>query len=281
MHQNGHSMTTEDVEINILLEAIYQQYGYDFRQYNRASITRRIRNFLNKTGNNRISELIPLALHDAGVFKSLINSISVTVTEMFRDPFVYRMIRKKVVPYLRTYPAINIWVAGCATGEEIYSLAILLKEEGIYDRTQIFATDINEESIAVAEEGIFSADTTRTNTNNYHASGGKHSFNEYYFTKYGKTMMNRELKKNVVFSTHNLSVDSVFNEMQMIFCRNVLIYFTRDLQNRVLKLFDDSLINNGFLVLGTKEDIQFSIIAGNCNVIGKSEKIYQKKWSGK
>ncbi len=267
----------EDIEIKLLLEAIFQQYGYDFRQYGRASITRRIRNFLSKTESRHISELIPLMLHNPDVFNALVESISVTVTEMFRDPFVYKKLREEVLPYLRTYPTVNIWVSGCATGEEVYSLAILLKEEGLYDKTQIFATDINKKSLAAAQEGIYPTDSTKISTNNYYCSGGKHSFNEYYFTKYGNTIMNKELKRNIVFTTHNLSVDAMFNKMQMIFCRNVLIYFNRSLQNNVLKLFHDSLLDNGFLIIGTKEDIRFSVIASDYKVIGENEKIYQKK----
>ena len=269
--------TTEEIEIDLLLEAVYRQYGYDFSQYRRASITRRIRNFLVKSNAQHISELITHVLYDHDFFESFVESITVTVSEMFRDPFVYSMIRKKIIPYLKTYPQINIWLAGCARGEEVFSLAIMLKEEGLLDRVRIYATDINENSLTNAKEGIFPADQTKVNTANYHKSGGKYSFSDYCFTKYGKTMMQKELKKNFIFSVHNLAVDGVFNEMQIIFCRNVIIYFTRELQNRVLKLFHDSLCSNGFLCLGTKEDIRFSDVRDHFKVIGKDEKIYQKK----
>ena len=270
---------TEDIEIELLLEAVFQQFGYDFRQYSKASITRRLRGFCRKTGLEHISELIPRVLHSKETLADLIDNISVTVTEMFRDPFVYKAIREKVIPYLKTYPTINIWVAGCATGEEVYSLTILLKEEGLFERCQIYATDINEKSINSAKEGIVPAQSTKINTANYHKAGGHASFNEYYLTKYNKTMMNKDLTENIIFFTHNLVTDEAFNEMQLIICRNVLIYFNRDLQERVFQLFFESLGNNGFLVLGSKEDIKFSSVAKQFIITGKKDKIYQKKKS--
>jgi chemotaxis protein methyltransferase CheR len=270
-------ISTEEIEIDLLLEAIYRKYGYDFRQYSRASITRRIRNFMLKAEVKQISEMIPMVLCEQGFIEFFIENMSVTVSEMFRDPFVFKMIREKVISYLKTYPHVNVWIAGCARGEEVYSLAIMLKEEGLLDKVRIYATDINEKSMTNAKEGIFPSDQTKINTANYNKSGGRHSFSDYCFTKYGKTMMQKELKENVFFSAHNLAVDGVFNQMQLIFCRNVIIYFNQELQNRVLKLFYDSLCTNGFLCLGTKEDIMFSEVAGNFKVIGKHEKIYQKK----
>ncbi|MCK5545522.1 MAG: protein-glutamate O-methyltransferase CheR [Desulfobulbaceae bacterium] len=266
----------EQIEIDLLLDAVERRHGYDFREYSRASLTRRLRRLRVDMKKEHISDLIPLVLYGQGVMESLVDGISVTVSEMFRDPYVFKMVREKIVPYLKTYPKVNIWVAGCATGEEVYSLAILFKEEEIYDRVQIYATDINEKSLKKAKAGIYSEDQTKTNTNNYYKSMGRESFNDYYFTKFHKVMMDRDLMKNVVFLTHNLAVDRVFNEMQMIFCRNVLIYFSIPLQERVLKLFDDSLCKNGFLALGTKEHIRFSKTEKSFRTVGKKEKIFQK-----
>ena len=267
---------TEEIEIDLLLEAVYQQWGYDFREYSRASLTRRLRDFQSLMGVEHLSQLIPLVLHDRQVFAGLVENISVTVTEMFRDPFVYKTIRQVVIPYLRTFPSLNIWVAGCATGEEVYSLAILLKEEGIYDRCRIYATDMNENSLAKAKEGIFPSQEAKLNTANYHKAGGLASFNEYYRSRYDKTMISKDLRERVLFDTHNLASDGAFNKMHLIMCRNVLIYFTKHLQDRVLRLFEDSLCNNGFLVLGTKEELGFSSVGNLFKTIAKQEKIFQK-----
>ncbi len=268
---------TEDIEIDLLLKAVYQQWGYDFRQYSKASMARRLRGFCEKNGLNHISELIPKVLHCKKTLRALVENISVTVTEMFRNPFVYKEIRKRIVPYLRTYPAINIWVAGCATGEEIYSLAILLKEEGIYNKCQIYATDINEKSINIAKKGIMPTATIKTNTTNYLKAEGQTSFSAYYETKNNKIVLNRDLRENIIFSTHNLATDAVFNEMQLILCRNVLIYFNPELQNHALQLFAKSLCHNGFLILGSPESIGFSSLADQFKIFGSEEKIFQKK----
>ena len=267
---------TINLEIELLLEAIYKKYGYDYRQYSSDSITRRIHAFLSKSEATQISELIPMVLYNRVFFNSLIENISVTVTEMFRDPFFFKKIRNIVIPQLKKYPKLNIWVAGCATGEEVYSLAILLKEENIYNRVQIYATDINKKSIAKAKQGIYDANETKINTINYQHAGGTRSFSDYYFTKYNKTLIQKELKENISFFSHNLVTDKTFNKMHIILCRNVLIYFNNNLQNRVLKLFNNSLENNGFLCIGTTEEIMYSNIADNFEIIGKKEKIYKK-----
>ena len=269
--------SVEDLEIKLLLEAIVERYGYDYRQYGQASLFRRINSFMRKMGKERISELIPLVLHDRDLFFDLVETISVTVTEMFRDPFVYKLLRTKVIPYLNSFPHINIWVAGCATGEEAYSIAILLEEEGVYDKCRIYATDINGKSLTRAREGIFPSETLKANTKNYHAAGGKYPFNEYYYTKYRQAKLRKDLARNIIFDVHNLTVDGVFNEMQLILCRNVLIYFRAPLQDKVLNLMHESLCPNGFLVLGSKEDLAVSDIAMKFVTIGKEEKIYKKK----
>ncbi len=266
----------ETLEIELLLNAIYSRYGYDFRNYARASLNRRVLDFLAKTEFHKISELLTPVLYDHDCFQSLLYSISVTVTEMFRDPSFYKKLRQEIIPYLQTYPHIKIWNAGCSTGEEVYSIAILLKEEGIYDRCQIYASDFNDHALAKAREGIYAIEKIKLNTANYQKSGGKKSFADFYLCEYGSVIMNRDLKQNVTFAHHNLVVDQVFGEMNMIICRNVLIYFDSVLQNKVLKLFHDSLKLNAFLCLGKKESIQFSEIQEHFIDYCRTERIYQK-----
>ncbi len=267
----------ENIEIEILLEAILKRYGYDFTNYSSASIKRRIKHFLSKTDCSKISELVPRIVHDKKLFESLLMSLTITVTEMFRDPPIYKALRDKVVPVLKTYPFIKVWLAGCATGEEVYSIAILLKEEGLYERSHIYATDINQEALAKAEQGIYSIDTIKKYTSNYQSAGGKKPFSSYYHSEYESVIMNRELKENILFSVHNLVTDSSFGEMHLILCRNVLIYFDKTLQNRVLNLFYDSMILKGFLCLGNKEGIRFSNASDKFIRIWNKENIYQAK----
>ncbi len=267
----------ERIELTLLLEAIYQRYGYDFRAYALASIERRVRQFLSTSDCNTISELIPRVLHDATFFSRLLGYFSVPVTELFRDPFVYKAVREKIVPLLRTWPHIKIWHAGCATGEEVYSLAIVLKEEEIYNRSTIYATDFNAEALEHARQGIYNIAKLQEATRNYQHAGGRRSFSEYYHAGYEAVTMVDELKDRLVFSTHNLATDSVFGEMHLVFCRNVLIYFNRDLQNRVLGLFTDSLVEGGCLCLGTKEDIQFTAASETYSVIDRNARLFKKK----
>ena len=267
----------ENLEVELLVEAVFKRYGYDFRHYSRASLKRRIYNFLSKTSFNKPTEIIPQLLYDRTLLESLIYNLSITVTEMFRDPFVYKTIREKVISFLKTYPFIKIWHAGCSTGEEAYSIAILLKEEGLYDRSQIYATDFNDEALEKAKQGIYPIENIKEYTANYQACGGKESFSKYYHSKYGSVIMNQELNKNITFANHNLASDTVFGEMQLIMCRNVLIYFDQPLQNRALKLFYESLALNGFLCLGTKESIQFSDFQEHFKTINKKARIYQKR----
>lgn len=267
----------EHIEIDLLLETIYRRYGYDFRSYARASIERRVRQFLASTGCASVSEIIPRVVDDDEFASRLIRYFSISVTEMFRDPLVYRAVREEVVPLLRTWPHCKIWHAGCATGEEVYSLAIVLREEGIYERTTIYATDFNNEAMDRARAGIYEMDKLQEATRNYQQAGGKRSFSEYYHARYKSAAMDSSLKERVVFSSHNLASDSVFGEMHLIFCRNVLIYFNRDLQHRALGLFTESLVHGGFLCLGTKEDIRFTDFRDRYEVVDDKARIYKKK----
>jgi len=267
----------ENIEIELFLNAIYKRYGYDFRNYAQATVKRRIRNILMQFSYNNVSELIPKLLYDKLFFKSIILNFSVTVSEMFRDPFFYRSLRDNVIPYLKTYPFVKIWIAGCATGQEVYSLAILLKEENFYDRTTIFATDFNDIALKKAEEGIYSLKEIESFEKNYILSGGRRKFTDYYITKYDSAKFDDSLKNRITFTNHNLTSDSVFGEMNLILCRNVLIYFNRELQNKVLNLYKDSLSKNGFLCLGIKESLTFSDVKDKFEVIDDTNKIFQYK----
>jgi len=266
----------QEFEVNQLLETILFRYGYDFRNYARASLERRILERLHFSGLRSISEMIPKVMYEPEFFDQFIKDMSVTVTEMFRDPPVYMNIRKEICTQLRTYSRLNIWHAGCATGEEVYSMAILLEEEGLLKRSRIYATDYNEHSLEVAAKGIYPAEKIKLYTNNYLASGGKASFADYYQAKYGSAKMKESLKENITFANHNLVKDHFFAQMHLIMCRNVLIYFDRQLQDRVLSLFKESLIHRGFLVLGEKESLEFSQEKNSFEAYSKKERIYRR-----
>ena len=267
---------TEDIEVALLLDAIYERYGHDFRNYSRVSVKRRLRNILSKTKYTTISEMISPVLHDESFFETLIYELSITVTEMFRDPEFFKTLREQVIPYLKTHPFIRIWHAGCATGEEVYSLAILLKEEGYYDRTTIFATDFNDVALNKAREGIYPLEKLKDYTANYQHSGGTGSLVQYYHAGYDAAILDPSLRKNIAFANHNLVTDGVFSEVHLIVCRNVLIYFDKTLQNRVLRLFRDSLVHGGILALGSKEALQFSEIVNDFKTLSERWKIFQK-----
>lgn len=267
----------EKIELHLLLEAIYQRYGYDFRHYAQASVKRRVRHLLAKTDCDNISQMTSRLLYDEAFAQAVLGDFSISVTEMFRDPQFYEAVRQKVVPYLKTYPFIKVWQAGCATGEEAYSLAILLQEENLYDQATIFATDFNEATLEKAKEGIYALKDIRHYTPNYQKAGGTRPFADYYHAQYESAIMNSSLKCNITFASHNLATDGVFGEMHLIFCRNVLIYFDKVLKNRVLNLFADSLNHGGFLCLGSKETLQFSDVAEQFKVIDDRAKIYQKR----
>ena len=266
-----------NIEVNLLLEAIFQKYGYDFRRYGRAHVLRRILHRKELAGMDGITQMIERVLNEEEFFNQLLLDLSINVTEMFRDPTFYKALREKVIPTLRTYPFIKIWHAGCSTGEEVYSMAILLKEEGLYDKVQMYATDFNQIVLKKAREGIYPIKSIKEYTSNYQRAGGKNSFSDYYAAAYDSVIMDQSLKKNIVFADHNLALDGVFGEMNLVICRNVLIYFNRDLQDRVIQLFDNSLIHGGFLALGSKENLQFSSQYHRFADVDKNEKIYKKK----
>jgi chemotaxis protein methyltransferase CheR len=268
--------TTKDTQLDVLLNEIFNRYGYDFRDYARASIVRRINNFMARDRIKDIDELTHRIIADKETFKSLLHSLSVTVTEMFRDPAVYKLLRKKVIPYLSTYPDIKIWIAGCATGQEAYSIAILLHEAELYEKTQIYATDINEHSLQAARNGIYSNDDIKISTANYLKSGGGNSLSDYYYTKYNNSIISKKLKKNITFIKHNLVQNRPFNSFNLIMCRNVLIYFSKDLQTRLIDLFSSSLVPNGFLCLGTKESLDFIDRKKCFKTVDKKSKVYKK-----
>ncbi|MBU1368310.1 MAG: protein-glutamate O-methyltransferase CheR [Bacteroidetes bacterium] len=278
MQNNHEEDVTSQIELELLLEAIFRQYGYDFRNYSRAHVKRRLYNRLRQHELASFSQLQHAILYDVTVFHEVLRDLSINVTEMFRDPAFYASLRAEVIPILKTYPYIKIWHAGCATGEEVYSFAILLMEEGLYERSQIYATDFNTDVLETAQKGIYPTSRMKEYTLNYQAAGGKESFSKYYTARYDAALFDPELKKNIVFAEHNLVTDSVFSEVNLIICRNVLIYFNRSLQNKVMELFAESLIKGGFLGLGTKENIMFSPVESLFKVLDAEQKIYQKKF---
>lgn len=273
------NIENQDLEIRLFLEAIYLKYGYDFRDYSKGHIKRRILNRLYLSGLSSISEMQNRVIYDKSFFNTILHDFSINVTEMFRDPSFYRAIRENVIPVLKTYPFIKIWHAGCSTGEEVYSMAILLKEEGLLNKTQIYATDFNEIVLQKAKEGIYSVENIKDYTYNYHQSGGNEIFLNYYTVKYNSVIFDESLKKKIIFADHNLVTDGVFGEMNLIICRNVLIYFNKELQNHVIKLFYDSLCNGGILGLGSKESLRFSEYDDKFETYVEEEKIYRKKFS--
>ena len=270
-------MDNERLEIELLLEAIYLKYGYDFRHYASTHTKRRLDHRRLMEGLSNFSEMQHRVIHDVSFFETLLLDLSINVTEMFRDPWFYERVRELVFPYLKTYPFAKIWHAGCSAGQEVYSMAILLEEAGMDGRVQIYATDFNERILQKAKDGIYPMDLMREYTANYQKAGGHRSLSDYYSANYDNVIMKRSLKQHVLFSSHNLVTDGAFGEMNVIFCRNVLIYFNRELQDRVLGLFLDSLCPGGFLCLGSKESLKFSGVADRFEVVSEREKIYRKK----
>ena len=266
----------EKIEFDLILEAIYQKYGYDFRNYAKASLRRRLRYRLSQSNLKTISEMQHKLLNDKGFFDTLLLDLTINVTEMFRDPSFFKALREIVISELKKQPFIKVWHAGCSSGEEIYSTAILLKENGMYESSLIYATDTNEMVLDKAKSGIFPIEKMKDFTVNYRKAGGIASFADYYTARYDNAIMDNSLKKNIVFSNHNLVTDSVFGEMDLIICRNVLIYFNRELQDRVFRLFMDSLRPGGFLCLGSKETIRFSSYSDNFENVAEKEKIYRR-----
>lgn len=272
----SHTPSDFDIELRMLVEAVYLKYNYDFRNYTGASQKRRVLVAMREMGCSTVSELQSRVLHDPNGFAQLLQYLTIPVTEMFRDPEYFRAVREQVAPFLKTYPSLKIWVAGCSTGEEVYSLAILLKEEGLLDRSIIYATDINPKSLETARRGVYPIDRMRLYTENYQKSGGKAAFSDYYTAAYGGALFERSLIDNVTFADHSLSTDTVFSETHFVSCRNVLIYFNRTLQDRVFGLFHESLCYRGFLGLGSKESIDFSSYAGRFEPLARRERVYRK-----
>jgi len=266
------------IEINLLFEGIYQRYGYDFRDYGKAHTKRRILHRLALSGIDSVTDLLHQVLYDEAFFHLLLQDLSINTTEMFRDPEFFLHLRENVIPVLKTYPFIKIWHAGCSTGEEVYSLAIILKEEGLLNRSQIYATDFNPSVLQKAREGIYSSAQIKDYTRNYLKSGGKYSFSDYYSARYDSAILKKVLKDNIVFAEHNLVTDSVFGEMNLIVCRNTLIYFNKNLQDKVIGLFRDSLVAGGFLCLGSKESITFSPHKDSFEPVAAKWKIFRMKY---
>jgi chemotaxis protein methyltransferase CheR len=270
-------LETIDIEIRLLLEGIYLRYGADFREYSPASVRRRILLGMQRNGLTSVSELQSRVLGNPEEYDSLLQYLTVPTSEMFRDPTYYRALRENVIPLLRTYPSLKVWIAGCSTGEELYSMAILFREEGILNKTVIYATDINPRSLDRAKTGIFPLELAAKYTENYLKAGGRRSFSEYYQAGYGSVIFDSSLRNNVVFADHSLATDSVFAEVQFISCRNVLIYFNRKLQDRAFRLFSDSLSFRGFLGIGSKETLRFSPLVSEFEEFSRSERIYRKR----
>jgi chemotaxis protein methyltransferase CheR len=266
----------EDLELRLLLEAVFHFYGFDFREYAPGSLRRRVRHLVREEGLPSISALQDRILHDPKALPRLIQGLSVSVTSMYRDPGFFRVFREQVVPVLRTYPMVRIWHAGCSTGEEVYSMAALLEEEGLYDRCRIYATDMNEDALGKAAGGCFPLVAMREHTARYLAAGGRRSFSEYYSVRDRQAIFHRRLRRNVVFAQHNLVTDRSFNEFNAILCRNTLIYFSRSLQERVHRLLYESLGRLGFLGLGSKETVQFTPFERSYQALDRVHKIYRK-----
>jgi chemotaxis protein methyltransferase CheR len=265
-----------EIELKLLVDAVYLKYHYDFRGYATASLRRRMTAAMHRFGCTSLSQLQDKLLNDAAVFPALLDYLTVQVSEMFRDPEYFLALRQQVVPHLRTYPSLKLWVAGCSAGEEAYSLAVLLDEEGLLERAIIYATDINAQALRRAESGVFDLDRMASFTANHQRSGAANSLADYYTAAYGRAVFDKRLREHILFSDHSLATDSVFAEVQFVSCRNVLIYFDRPLQNRALGLFRDSLCRRGFLGLGSKESLRFSDHAGAFDEFVRDDKIFRK-----
>jgi chemotaxis protein methyltransferase CheR len=274
MSQSNNDISLE--ELDELLTIINNQYGYDFREYSQASMLRRVKRFIDDTGFASTNEVIANITNNRKIFDFFLQRITVNVTEMFRDPGFYKVLKQKIIPVLATFPIIKIWHAGCSSGEEVFSNCILLHEAGLLDRCRIYATDINPNNIEKAKKGILSSEVMKEYVSNYLKAGGSEDFAQYYTAKYNHAIIRKDLREHVLFSQHNLVTDQVFNEFQLIFCRNVMIYFNRQLQNKVLRLFYDSLSNFGYLALGVKETLLFADVKSKFEDVDLTEKIYRK-----
>ena len=270
-------VVTGDIELQLLIDAIYRKFHYDFRGYALASLKRRLSLATGRLGCQSLSQLQHKVLHEPGTFPALLNYLTVPVSEMFRDPGYFRAVREQVVPFLRTYPSLKIWVAGCSTGEEVYSLAILLREEQLLERSLIYATDINPQTLQQAAAGVYDVDRMGGFTESHRKSGARASLSDYYTAAYGRAVFDKSFRQHIVFADHSLATDSVFAEVQLVLCRNVLIYFNRELQDRAIGLFRDALCRQGFLGIGSKESLRFSAHAHSFLEIDKQNRIFQKR----
>jgi len=266
-----------DIELRLFIDAIFLKYHYDFRGYAEASLKRRLSSAMSRFNCTTLSQLQDKVLHDPAAFRAAINVLTVQVSEMFRDPTYFKALREEVVPILRTYPSLKIWVAGCSTGEEVYSLAILLREEGLLARALIYATDINDDALQKAEAGVYEVERLEGFTENHRLSGGHGPLSAHYTQAYGRVVFDKSLRQNVVFSDHSLATDSVFAEVQLVSCRNVLIYFDRELQNRAVDLFRDSLCRKGFLGLGMRESLHFYRNVASFKELVREQRLFQKE----
>jgi len=268
---------TDDIEIRLLLEAIFRKYHYDFRQYSLASIKRRLQQARERFSCQTFSELQDRVLHDDSVLPQLVDLLTVQCSDLFRDPAYFRAIRERVIPHLKTYPSLKVWVAGCSGGEELYSFVILFREEGLEDRTLFYGTDISPQALRIAEAGVYDLERISQFTENHRKAGGRSSLSDYCTADYGRAMFDKSLRRRVVFSDHSLVTDEAFAEVQLVSCRNVLIYFNRSLQDRAVGLFRESLARQGFLGLGNKESLRFSQHAEAFTEFSRAERIYQKR----
>jgi chemotaxis protein methyltransferase CheR len=266
-----------EIELQLLIDAIYLKYHYDFRGYAGASLKRRLRTAMGHFACATLSQLQDKILHEPAVFPALLDYLTVQVSEMFRDPAYFRALREQVVPLLRTYPSLKVWVAGCSTGEEAYSIAILLREEGLLARTLIYATDINPHALQQAEAGVYDVDRIAGFTENHRRSGARTSLSDYYTAAYGRAVFDKSLRTHIVYSDHSLATDSVFAEVQLASCRNVLIYFNRELQDRAVGLFRDALCRKGFLGIGSRESLRFSPHADAFDDFVRDDRIFRKR----
>lgn len=269
-------VNTIDIEIELLIQAVYQKFQYDFRSYSRSSLRRRLSYALVRMNLDSVSQLLHKLLHEEDFFPKLLDYLVVNTTEMFRDPEYFLSLKNNVFPFLRTFPSVKVWIAGCSTGEELYSLAILMREAQ-FKRVMFYATDINPHNLEMAQRGIYDAEAIKKASKNYQLSGGQYSLSDYYEAAYNSVKFDPTLIENVVFSDHSLATDSVFSEMHLISCRNVLIYFERDLQDRVFNLFSGSLIRDCFLGIGNKETLQFSSSQDDFSTVDSKNRIYQKR----
>lgn len=266
----------EEIEVSLLLEGLFRHHGLDYRDYARSSLMRRVKNAMQTEGAKNVSELQARVLHEPAALERLLSHLSVNVTTMFRDPTFFRALREKVVPMLRSHPFVRIWHAGCSTGEEVYSLAILLTEEGLYDRCRIYATDMNPKVLDRARAGIFPLDLMQEYTSNYQKAGGTQAFSDYYSARYDSAILRQSLRKNVIFSQHNLVTDGSFNEFNLVLCRNVMIYFNPVLQARVHRLIFQSLRRFGLLAVGRRESLAHTVHERDYELLDEEERIYRR-----